>query len=673
MEVTGGRGGFIAVTVRTSISTDQLRAHVVRLAVPGSTKILGTGVFAAPGWVLTCAHLVEDLSRVEIADASGRVVSPQADVVARSRQRDSQSSSSLWPFPDLALLRFDDFGSHPVALLDAGIPPRPGEEQDCVAWGYARRELGVDPVGSPASFRFQGVEGDDFLSLKSGLVAPGLSGAPLVSPQRRAVVGVMTATRNPSYDLGGWASPIWPLATRVDGIPGEIPYWGQQVLEANRRAVLLNRSAWHAVLPVEGRELLESELVSWGVYEKSGRADPADLLLPEYRVVQYLFRDDELGRLEQWCLAPDAASVAVVAGVGGSGKTRSAIELCAAMRARGWVAGEVPRMDDAVLRQLAETPLPRVVVVDYAEDQAPDQLRTWMGRLASTASDVSPVRVVLLNRERAGFMASPEQTLAGLRSEATVTVRRLLDDRQEVDGATAALDHEQRRTLFREARLAFARAWEAAEPDFEPSLTDGSFAEPLGVLFEALSVVLESDEAVDSRGDFDDDLWPATPAGRVLAHEEKYWLHTAPDGEDQLLLRQCVALATLTGASCASDAEAVLAALPALASEDMDTRRHSIARWLGGLYRGEDFWNPLRPDRLGESLVINSLLRDQAALTLRRLLEITTAEQLERALEVLARCTGGDDRARRVVYDVLAVTLPLLVNRAEAIARGTVA
>ena len=120
--------------------------------MPGDTKILGTGVLAAPGWVLTCAHVVEGLLHVEMTDASGHVLSPAAAVMARSRQRNPRSSSSFWPFPDLALVRFEDHGSHPVALLDPTIPPRPGDDQDCVAWGYARRELGVDPVGSPAFF-----------------------------------------------------------------------------------------------------------------------------------------------------------------------------------------------------------------------------------------------------------------------------------------------------------------------------------------------------------------------------------------------------------------------------------------------------------------------------------------------------------------------------------------
>ena len=39
----------------------ELRRFVVRVE-DGQGKILGTGFYAAPGWVVTCAHVVSDLA-----------------------------------------------------------------------------------------------------------------------------------------------------------------------------------------------------------------------------------------------------------------------------------------------------------------------------------------------------------------------------------------------------------------------------------------------------------------------------------------------------------------------------------------------------------------------------------------------------------------------------------
>lgn len=88
-----------------------------------------------------------------------RAGSVPATVVARSIPGRGRE---LWPFPDLALLRLDHELVHPCALLDGNDPL--GTEE-CAAWGHSRRETGRDPVGSPASFVFKGVEGDGFLKL----------------------------------------------------------------------------------------------------------------------------------------------------------------------------------------------------------------------------------------------------------------------------------------------------------------------------------------------------------------------------------------------------------------------------------------------------------------------------------------------------------------------------
>src|SRR5262249_45103327 len=135
----------------------------------------GTGFFVAPGWVLTCAHVVRSADRVTVTpDRSVAGAPVEATVEARSAP---PAAGLLWPFPDLALLHLEQAIDHPCVLLE---PTLPTGDQECYAWGFSEREPSVTPPGSPASFRFEGVEADGYLKLKAGEAAPGLSGAPLV-------------------------------------------------------------------------------------------------------------------------------------------------------------------------------------------------------------------------------------------------------------------------------------------------------------------------------------------------------------------------------------------------------------------------------------------------------------------------------------------------------------
>ncbi|WP_155373679.1 trypsin-like peptidase domain-containing protein [Catellatospora vulcania] len=183
-----------------------LRRFVVRLSPVDRRGIPGTGFFIAPGLLLTCAHVVRDADFMDVtADQAVTARRLTAQVVARSG---IATTGTLCPYPDLAVLSFDERIDHPWVRLD---PADPAGEVDCHSWGFSARERHQLPPGSPASFRFEGVEGDGFLKLKSGQVAPGLSGAPLVCTVRQAVVGVITATRHRETDLGGWAAPVAAL------------------------------------------------------------------------------------------------------------------------------------------------------------------------------------------------------------------------------------------------------------------------------------------------------------------------------------------------------------------------------------------------------------------------------------------------------------------------------
>lgn len=648
----------------TRVESRELRRCVVRIdTVDG--LLCGTGFFVAPGWVLTCAHVVKDQPAVSVITDPGVCGSPVPGTVeARSAPK---GAGALWPFPDLALIRLDAELDHPCVLLDANDPLG---EQECQSWGYPPREHGLDPPGSPATFRFEGVEGDGYLRLKAGQARPGLSGAPLLCPLRRAVVGVVSASRNIDTDLGGWASPVSALFDGGPGVPVDLLTLGREIRRLNRAAVLADRTAWHRVLPVTGSATALER--PWAPFTRGPRSSPADLLRSDFAVVPYLFRDAELDALTAWCEAPQAMSVVQVAGRGGAGKTRFGLEMAARLERRGWVSGLWERGGAPAV--LAGLPLPRFVVIDYVEAVGTQEFLALLEALRKGATDVAPVRVLLLTRTGTG---PPADTLLRLGEDAPAPLRTILAEAGDSAAATGQLTCEQRRTLFERAVDAFSRAWSSrGGPVAVPDLGDARYGLPLEVLFEAFDRVLRSDA-----GSAASDL---PPVERVLRHEERYWSATAPDLPwlDEGLRRRFVAAATLAGAADSRQALAltVLAAperTGSAAGSDAasDSGSGSVSRllvaWLAGLYEGPGHLAPLRPDRLGEALVASVLRDDPHNALLEGVLGLRADGQVVHALDLLARLGTADAEVNTSVARALAVQLPALAGRAEQAARAT--
>jgi hypothetical protein len=101
------------------VESQELRRYIVRVDNEDGQPE-GTGFFVAPGWVLSCAHVVKAAERVIVVPARGATPIP-ATVAARSVARVA-GPSVFWPFPDLALIRLDGALDHPCVLLDARTP-----------------------------------------------------------------------------------------------------------------------------------------------------------------------------------------------------------------------------------------------------------------------------------------------------------------------------------------------------------------------------------------------------------------------------------------------------------------------------------------------------------------------------------------------------------------------
>lgn len=125
---------------------------------------------------------------------------------------------------------------------------------------------------------------------------------------------------------------------------------------------------------------------------------PANLLQARHGVVPFYEsgRKIELDDLQEWCESEIPIAVRRITAVGGTGKTRLLMEHASRMEGAGWFTGFLRlSTSESQLKSLLSSPLPLLVVVDYAETRA-----ELVERLLLTAleSHRDKVRVVLLSR-----------------------------------------------------------------------------------------------------------------------------------------------------------------------------------------------------------------------------------------------------------------------------------
>jgi hypothetical protein len=256
---------------------------VITARTPGGARVpVGSGFFVAPGWVLSCAHVVANRADLRVV-WHGREFTP-ASVTCEPKAHNGPGS---WPFPDAAVLHLEELAQDDTqtCVPVAAHPPPAGSRVwvygvSAIRTGYAERDGSVLTVANAPP-------GDDeLIRLQGGELYAGMSGGPVLSLDTYEVCAVTKATQQKGPNLGGWAVPIGAVMDAV--LPavclaelnrrrhaGGLPALRQDQLTLGRlpelaRAALLDRPGAVAVLARHLEELglaapplREDEVAEW--------------------------------------------------------------------------------------------------------------------------------------------------------------------------------------------------------------------------------------------------------------------------------------------------------------------------------------------------------------------------------------------------------------------------
>lgn len=388
-------------------------------------------------------------------------------------------------------------------------------------------------------------------------------------------------------------------------------------------------------------------------------SSPSRVIRARSGVIPYLDRGGHLKVLSDWMASNNPFAICLLAGRGGSGKTRLGVELCERARSQaGWLSGLLQgQADPTGLADLVHIPNPKLIVIDYAESRR-KQLEMILPQLKRTATIARPVRVLLLVRAVPQRSGDWTEALRGgsewLESTLDDVMVHVLDD--------DSLDIRDRSELFDVVAdaLSLRRRTTVASDLRRPDLATAAFDNSLMVVVAAYLAVYGNEDLPATRRQLLEGL---------TQHEDRYWTRYAVeygvsglDNERNLLgRRRLVGLATLAGAADVSEGAQMLSTLPEFSNVTSE-RRHELAGWVHVLYDGLQYWNPLEPDLLGE-YVISSSLRDSPK-ALQAVLNRPSPESLLQPLETYGRSVANDVDFADVVRPVIGGSLARLCTLA---------
>lgn len=322
------------------------------------------------------------------------------------------------------------------------------------------------------------------------------------------------------------------------------------------------------------------------------REQPSLLLNAQHEQVEFVGRAALLDQLRQWRDAPrPAASVLLLHGPGGQGKSRLAARFARAAEGAGWTVLHVRQSDG--LRVGKGEPPPGtggrgvLLVVDYAERWPVPDLITF---LQDCGHQTLPVRVLLVARPSGWWWSRLAQRIKRLDiTAAAVAVPALTRD-------------VGRDVLFAGARDAFARALDVPGAERIPVPAEpvgGGDATVLAVHMAALAAVdsLRLGTAAPRHGE--------EVSAYLLGREYEHWERLAERRRSRVTgeaLAQAVFTATLTGALPYTQGLTALDRVSIGTAEHNDQvlKDHAVAYPPA---HPELVLEPLYPDRLGEDFI----------------------------------------------------------------------
>lgn len=350
-------------------------------------------------------------------------------------------------------------------------------------------------------------------------------------------------------------------------------------------------------------------------------------------------RDPFLEDLIQWALSTDyPIAIKLLTGVGGTGKTRLALELCNRLQTQGWQVGFLANDDRIanIVSSLIGSKQQICLVIDYAETRQ-SQLLELIKAFKSKNLSV-PIRILLLARDSGewwSLLPGKDPTCETLLdSLATTGPYRLLPLHDSV---------ESRKIAYQTAMEAFADKLKRPQQPSIPNLHDEHFGHPLYVQMAALLAlhgeVPGSAESV---------------ARSLINHEHRYWTQALstisnlfiPQDDSPALF---MALATLVnGFATVRDCEV-------LWTQDLGDKNilKPLFTLLAPLYPNRQGIQGLQPDLLGEALIAQCLLGKKGDKLLHAILGSSNPKWRRSSLTVLARILRNRGELANIITPVL--------------------